>query len=147
MFDYIKEKNYYIVTLNNEKKVKISSKFVDTSINKLNISEHDVIEMWLDDEGYLNNEEQDTLDKQAKGQVKLVAKSEKPKEKKTQRERVAKTNPDKEYIINALSEYLKILNMNNINIENKGKLITFTYNDKDFKLDLVEKRKNKSEVK
>ena len=34
----------------------------------------------------------------------------------------------------------------NINIENAGKIITFTVGDNDFKLDLTQKRKPKAQV-
>ena len=104
----------------------------------------EAIQMWLEDEGYLDNEEQEELDKQAKGKVKLVAKTEKPV-KKTPKERVQKENPTKELIIQTIYNALQqIDNVSNVNVENKAKLITFELNNEQFKVDLVQKRKPKA---
>ena len=130
------------ITLDNDKIVKCSTEWVEKSMKALNTDIEDVLLMFLEDNDYIVNEEQEELDKQAKGKVKLVANSEKPK--KTPKERVQKDNPDKEYIVGCIAEYLEELNATNIIIENKAKLITFVYNGKEFKLDLVEKRKPKA---
>ena len=141
-------KNYRIngrtieITLDNGKIVKCGTEWANKTIKLLNTDMEDVLLMWLEDNGYLENEEQEELDKNAKGKVKLVASAEKPK-KKTPKERVQKENPDKEMIISHVAKYLEKLNASNITIENKAKLITFTLNNKEFKLDLVEKRKPK----
>lgn len=130
------------ITLDNDKVVKCSTEWANKSMKALNTDIEDVLLMFLEDNDYIVNEEQEELDKQAKGKVKLVANSEKPK--KTPKERVQKDNPDKEYIVGCVAEYLEELNATNIIIENKAKLITFVYNNKEFKLDLVEKRKPKA---
>ena len=130
------------ITLDNDKVVKCSTEWVEKSMKALDTDIEDVLLMFLEDNDYIVNEEQEELDKQAKGKVKLVANSEKPK--KTPKERVQKDNPDKEYIVGCVAEYLEELNATNIIIENKAKLITFVYNGKEFKLDLVEKRKPKA---
>ena len=130
------------ITLDNDKVVKCSTEWVEKSMKALNTDIEDVLLMFLEDNDYIINEEQEELDKQAKGKVKLVANSE--KSKKTPKERVQKDNPDKEYIVGCVAEYLEELNATNIIIENKAKLITFVYNGKEFKLDLVEKRKPKA---
>lgn len=141
-------KNYKIngkiieITLDNGKVVKCGTEWANKSIKLLNTDLEDILLMWLEDNGYLENEEQEELDKNAKGKVKLVASADKPK-KKTPKERVQKDNPDKEMIISHVARYLEKLNASNITIENKAKLITFTLNNKEFKLDLVEKRKPK----
>lgn len=144
MFDFEVKGNLVEATLENGKVYKISTKWVEETCEKLDIDDYDAIEMWLSDKGYLDNEEQEELDSQAKGVVKNIAKAETPK-KKTQKERVAKDNPDKEYIVGCIAEYLEELQATNVNITNKTKLIEFTYKSKEFKLDLVEKRKKKAE--
>lgn len=143
-FEYERKGNFYVVDFENGKQFKIASKWVDTTCQSLDISDFEAVEMWLTDNGHLVDEEQDNLDVKAKGAVKNIVKSEQPK-KKTQRERVVKENPDKEYIIGCIAEYLEELQANNINITNKSKLIEFSYKNKEFKLDLVEKRKKKAE--
>ena len=143
MKDYVLNGKVYEITLDNDKVVKVDKKWVDTSIENLQTDLEDVLLMYLEDNDYIVNDEQNDLDNSAKGSVKLVAKTEKPK-KKTQRERVVKENPTKELIISKLTSALQeIDNISNVNVENKTKLITFSLNNEDFKLDLVQKRKEK----
>ena len=144
MKDYIVKGNVVEITLDNDKVVKVSNAWVEKTMEILNTSAEDVMLMWLEDNGYLVNEEQQELDHMAKGKVKVAA-SAKPKAK-TPRERTQKPQPEKEYIIGLIAEFLEdITDISNINIENKTKLITFTYKNEDYKLDLVQKRKKKEE--
>jgi len=144
MKNWVEEDKIFKVELENGKSVKISSKWVYDTCDKLELDITEALEMWLSDNGYLNNEEQDTLDQQAKASgVKVLAK-EKVERKKSTRER--KPNIDKENIITAFAHFmLENDNFSLINVENKSKLITFTYNNKQFKLDLTETRQKKSE--
>lgn len=125
------------ITLDNDKVVKCSTEWVEKSMKALNTDIEDVLLMFLEDNDYIVNEEQEELDKQAKGKVKLVANSEKPK--KTPKERVQKENPTKELIIQTIANALQSLDITDLNIENKAKLITFNYNNESFKVDLVQK--------
>lgn len=130
------------ITLDNDKVVKCSTEWANKSMKALNTDIEDVLLMFLEDNDYIVNEEQEELDKQAKGKVKLVANSEKPK--KTPKERVQKDNPTKELIIQTIANALQSLDITDLNIENKAKLITFNYNNESFKVDLVQKRKEKA---
>lgn len=144
MKDYKELEKVYEITLENGKIVKVDKKWAQLSMEKLETDLEDVLLMYLEDNDYLENDAQNDLDKSAKANVKVIAKSEKPKQK-TQRERVVKENPTKELIISKLTGALQeIDNILNVNIENKAKLITFTLNNEDFKLDLVQKRKEKA---
>ena len=132
------------VIMEDGKKYAIATKWVETSMKNLETDMEDVVLMWLEDNDKLVNEELEELDKQAKGQVKVNVES-KPK-KKTPKERVAKPQPEKEYIIGVIAEFLEdITDISNLKIENKAKLITFSYKNEDYKLDLVQKRKKKEE--
>jgi hypothetical protein len=143
MKDYKELDKVYEITLENGKVVKVDKKWAQISMEKLETDLEDVLLMYLEDNDYLTNDSQEDLDKSAKANVKVIAKSEKPK-KKTQRERVVKENPTKELIISKLTNALQeIDNISNVNVENKAKLITFTLNNEDFKVDLVQKRKEK----
>lgn len=144
MKGYVVKGNVVEITLDNDKVVKCSNAWVEKTMEILNTSAEDVMLMWLEDNGYLVNEEQQELDHMAKGKVKVAA-SAKPKAK-TPRERTQKPQPEKEYIIGIIAEFLEdITDISNINIENKTKLITFSYKNEDYKLDLVQKRKKKEE--
>lgn len=145
-WDYELKNGRYLISMENGKKYFMEVAKVDNLQKQLKISEFEAIEMWLEDNGYLVNEEQNALDMKAKGnKVKLATSTEKPKAK-TQKERVVKSNPDKEYIVGVIAEFLEeIVGKDNVNIENKAKLITFNYKGEDYKLDLVQKRKSKVE--
>lgn len=143
MFDFEVKGKYVEVKLDNGKTCKIATKWVEDTSERLDLDDYDVIELWLSDNGYLDNEEQEELDQKAKGVVKTIVKSEKPKAK-TQKERVAKENPTKELVIATIAKALETLDISNLNVENKAKLITFTLNNEDFKVDLVQKRKPKA---
>ena len=148
-------KNYEIkgnvieITLDNDKVVKVGKVYIERCIEKLNINMEDALLTWLEDEGYIENPDQEELcdlAKENKSHKVVNAKVEKEPTKKTQKERVAKSNPDKEYIVGVVAEFLEdIVGKNNINIENKAKLIVFTYNGNEYKLDLVQKRPPKVE--
>ncbi len=145
-WDYELKNGRYLISMENGKKYFMEVAKVDNLQKQLKISEFEAIEMWLEDNGYLVNKEQNALDMKAKGnKVKLATNTEKPKTK-TQKERVVKSNPDKEYIVGVIAEFLEeIVGKDNVNIENKAKLITFNYKGEDYKLDLVQKRKSKVE--
>ena len=132
------------ITLDNGKIVKVSTKWVHDTCARLETDIEDVLLMYLEDNDYLTNDIQEELDQSAKGSVKNFVKSEKVERKQTIRER--KPNIAKENIISDLSHFLLQNNdYSLINVENKAKIITFTYQNKEFKLDLVEKRIKKEE--
>lgn len=130
----------YVLTLANDKKVKVAKGYIDKNMKNLELDLEETLLVYLEDNGYIINQEQEELDKQAKGVVKTIATKETPK-KKTQKERTQKENPTKETIIQTIVNALQTLNVDNLTIENKAKLVTFTLDNKDFKIDLVEKRK------
>lgn len=128
--------------LDNGKVVNVPLKDVDNFKSKLGISTNEAIMLWLEDNGYEINEELETLDKQAKqNKSKNVVKGT-TERKKVVRER--KPNPTKENIIKALADFLPQI-ATDIQVENIGKIITFKVDNKEFKLDLVEKRAKKQE--
>lgn len=144
MKDYKVNGSVYEVTLENGKQVKIATSWVEKTTKLLDTDTEDVILMWLEDNDYLKNEEQEELDKTAKvNKVKLVA-TDKAK-KKTPRERVAKPQPEKEFLISLLAKALENEDISDLKVENKAKLITFSYKNHDYKLDLVQKRPPKAE--
>lgn len=129
----------------NGKIIYISKKELETNAEFLDIDYDEAIQMWLEDEGYLENEEQETLCKKAKdsGIMSTIhgAKAEKPKAK-VERER--KENPTKERIIAEMGKFLCQLDgISGVNITNIGKIIEFECENKHFKLDLIQKREKK----
>lgn len=142
MKNYTENQNYFTIELENGKNVKVAKKWVDTACQKLDIDIDTALEMWLEDNDYLENEEQNELDKKAKtNKIKLGA-TEKTERKKVVRER--KPNIVKENIIKNLENCVKSF-ANDVKVENVGKIITFSYENKQFKIDLTEKRVKKCE--
>ena len=145
MKEYIVKGNAIEVMLEDGRVVKVAAKYIERMVNNLDIDEEEAILTWLEDEEYLTNDEQEELTNQAKANksVKVIdAKAEKP-EKKTQKERTKRENPTKEMIVAKIAEMLPEF-AENVVVENKGKLITFTIGNDEFKLDLVQKRKPKA---
>ena len=145
-WDYELKNGRYLISMENGKKYFMEVAKVDSLQKQLKISEFEAIEMWLEDNGYLVNKEQNALDMKAKGnKVKLTTSTEKSKAK-TPRERTQKEQPEKEFLITNFQELLFALpGVDNIVCENKAKLITFDYKGASYKLDLVQKRKSKVE--
>ena len=88
MKDYKINGSVINITLENDKVVKVATEWVNRSMKALNTDIEDVLLMWLEDNEYLDNEEQNELDQKAKDNKsnKIVkAKSNEPK-KKTQKE-------------------------------------------------------------
>ena len=142
MKNYTENQNYFTIELENGKNVKVAKKWVDTACQKLDIDIDTALEMWLEDNDYLENEEQNELDKKAKtNKIKLGA-TEKTERKKVVRER--KPNIVKENIIKNLENCVKSF-ATDVKVENVGKIITFSYENKQFKIDLTEKRVKKCE--
>lgn len=146
-------KNYIIngraieITLDNDKIVKVAKVYIDRLVEKLGVDMEEALLTHLEDEGYMDNLDQMELCDQAKinKSNKIIdAKVEKAPTKKTQKERTQKPQPEKEYIIGVIAEFLEdITDVNNLTIENRTKLITFTYKGNDYKIDLTQKRKPK----
>lgn len=128
------------------KEVKVPDEEIKNLMDKLELTEQEAIQTWLEDEGYEVNEEVERLTAKAKanGTARINARAN-VENKKTTRER--KANPVKEEIIQILANALKNsqnLPINAIKIENIGKIITFKVENREFKLDLIEKRQKKS---
>ena len=58
---------------------------------------------------------------------------------------MAKPQPEKEFLISLLAKALENEDISDLKVENKAKLITFSYKNHDYKLDLVQKRPPKAE--
>lgn len=128
----------------NNKVVKIPQKELDNLMKTLELTEQEAIETWLDDNDYTTNEQVEELTKKAKanGTTKIGARVN-LENKKVERER--KANPTKALIIEELTEKLKQIDgISQLKVENKEKLITFSLNGNEYKIDLIQKRKSKT---
>ena len=141
MENYVINGNVIEITLKSGKVGKVDKNWADQTMKALDLNLDETLQMFLEDNDYLLNEEQEALDKKAKGVVKPQAGD---KTKRKPREKVQKENPTKELIIAEIAKSLQALGVQDLKIENKAKLITFNYANESFKVDLVQKRKPKA---
>ena len=112
----------------NGKLLNIPKKEIEKSMKLLDLSLTDAIQMWLEDEGYLENEEQNHLCEVAK------------MNKITQNIHGA---GEKGKLFNEILEKLYKFN-ENVEVLKENKLIQVEINGKVFKIDLIEQRKPKN---
>ena len=127
------------------KKINIPNSDIGRNMKSLKLTKEEAIQLWLEDEGYLENEEQEALEKKAK-ENRITATIHQARatnaKKKTQKERVRKENPTKEMVIAEIAKILPNF-AENIEILNKSKLISFTIGEEKYEIDLKQKRKPK----
>ena len=149
MENYVINGKVVDITLENGKVVKAMTSYLENMVKALDINMDEAVLTWLEDEGYLENEEQEELCAAAKENKSLAAARKGFRDGAKEKKKVVKTvkeNPVKEEIILNLVEKLNsIEKVSEIVIENKSKIITFKVGDREFKLDLIEKRKPKGE--
>lgn len=127
----------------NGKQINIPDEEIKKSMEILELSEEEAIQMYLEDEGYIKNEEVERLTKKAKENKadKIVVRS---KVENTRAERAPKENPVKEQIIADLHKFLlENTELSRVNITNKTKTIDFYVNNRYFSLNLTEHREKK----
>lgn len=132
------------------KNIRIPDSEIEKSMKLLDLTKEEAIEMWLEDEGYLENEEQIELDKKAKesritATIHQASGTDKTV-KKTQKERCRKENPTKEMVIAEIAKLLPQF-AENIEVLNPGKLISFSIGAEKYEIDLKQKRKPKENAK
>ena len=126
----------------NGKVIRIKEQEVEKIAAGLGITNQEAIQVWLEDNGYLENAEQVQLDTKAKSN-RITATIHQAKAigtKKTQREKVLKDDPTKENIISCIKALLEEKGCEKVEILNKTKLISFTLGGETFKLDLIRQR-------
>lgn len=127
----------------NGKKIRISDSEIENLVKGLNISKEQAIQIWLEDEGYLDNEEQNSLDKKAKdNKITATVHQAKSENRKERKPRERKPDVEKENLIKNLANFLENC-AENVKITNISKLIEFDLGGNHYKLDLIKQRNNK----
>lgn len=148
MENYVINGKVVDITLENGKVVKAMTSYLENICNILDMDMDEAVLTWLEDEGYLENEEQEELCAAAKENKSLAAARKGIRDGAKEKKKAVKTvkeNPTKEMIIAAIAKAVEgIDGAANIIIENKSKLITFELNNESFKIDLIQKRKPKA---
>lgn len=128
----------------NGKRLNIPDNEIKTSMSKLGLSKDEAIQMYLEDNEIVINEEQEALTQKAvkSGVQKQMSKV--TSNRKSEKKRERKADPTKEEIIRDLATHLdKTDGIENVTIENVGKLIGFELGGEHFTLNLVRNRKKK----
>lgn len=136
--------------LSNGKVVNIPDDEIKGYMKSLDLTKDEAIEMWLDDKGYTENEEQMELEQKAKdsgvmrdihgasAMDKTKSKSAKPK--------VVKVSDEKRDLFDLIYDTLRDYQVDfdgKTTILKENKLIQFEINGKTFKIDLIEQRPKK----
>lgn len=129
----------------NGKMLNIPDKELEKSMKILGMSKDEAIEMWLEDEGYLDNDEQIELTQKAK-ENKITAtihdarETDKPK---TSKPKTVKVSDEKQALFADILGNLQE-NYENVEILKQNKLISVKIGEKIFKIDLIEQRPPKN---
>lgn len=112
---------------------------IQNSMKLLGLSESEAIQMWLEDNDYLQNETVEALTEKAKGvKINHDARSDKPRQN-SGKPRERKPDTEKEGIIETLAAALQAQGIP-VEIINKSKIISFTVNGSHYKIDLIRQR-------
>lgn len=126
------------------KKIRIPKEEIERNMNiPIVKTEEDAIWIWLEDNGYVDNPEQNELDQKAKDN-RITATIHQARAETTQpRKKVErKADETKESIIASLAECLAEI-VENVQVVNVGKIIEFDLKGEHYKLDLIRQRKPK----
>jgi len=130
----------------NGKNIRIDDKQLDKLMKSLDLTKEEAIQMYLEDEGYLDNEEQLELDKKAKesGIMRTIhdAKDIEKEKKKTTKPKTVKVSDEKQELFADILENLQKL-YGNVTVLKQNKLIQVQIEEKIFKIDLIEQRPKK----
>lgn len=147
MENYVINGKVVDITLENGKVVKAMTSYLENMVKTLDIDMDEAVLTWLEDEGYLVNEEQEELCAAAKENKSLAAARKGIRDGAKEKKKVVRTikeNPTKEMIISEIAKCIEAIDGTaNMVVENKGKLITFELNNESFKIDLIQRRKPK----
>ena len=139
---------YVDITLDNDKVVRVETAYLDNMVETLEISFEEAVLTYLEDEEYEINDEQEELTKKAKDNriTAIIHEAEDRTKERKKTVRTVKENPTKEMVIAEMAKCIGAIDgVSNLVIENKTKIILFKLEDKEFKIDLIEKRKKKEE--
>lgn len=121
--------------------VKIPQDEIDRIVKGLGVSEDDACWIWCEDNGKIDNEEQNELDKKAK-ESRITATIHQAKAETTKERKKVERKPDqvKDSLVESLKAFLIEQGFENVSITKVGKLVEFDCGGEHFKLDLIRQR-------
>ena len=127
----------------NGKSITISDTEIKQLMNGLKITKQEAIELWLSDNGYEINEEQQKLDETAsKVHINKDIIQQKPKKERKKPE--IKVSDEKKTLFTEIFGHLEEVFGENVKVLNENKLISCEINGITFKIDIIQNRKPKN---
>lgn len=129
----------------NGKNINIPDAEIQKSMKVLEISKEEAIQMWLEDEGYLDNEEQMELEKKAKENriTATIHDAGNKAKRKQSKPKTVKVSDEKQALFaeihEKLCEYCDEID-GTCEVLKENKLISVKIGEKIFKIDLIEQR-------
>lgn len=126
----------------NGKNINIPDKEIEKAMKSLELTKEEAIEMWLEDEGYLDNEEQIALTQKVKDSgimTTIHGASAEKKEKKDKKPKTVKISEEKQALFTDILQNLQE-NYENVEILKQNKLIQVKINEITFKIDIIQQR-------
>ena len=125
----------------NGKSVNIPDAELQKSMKLLGLTKEEAIEMWLEDEGYLDNEEQTELEQKAKdNKITATIHGAGGEKKKQSKPKTVKVSDEKRVLFSQIEGFLKNYTTHEVEILKENKLIQVKIGEKVFKIDLIEQR-------
>lgn len=136
---------YMKYTLENGKVINIPDSEIKAHMKNLDLTEDEAIQLYLEDEGYLDNEELEELDSKAK-KVKIQhgASATEKTEKKEKKPRTVKISDEKQGLFYNIYHFLLDTYGGSVEMVKENKLLTLKIGEKTFKVDLIETRQKKA---
>ena len=125
----------------NGKTINIPDVELEKIAKGLDVSAEEALEIWLEDNEYEINEEQEALHSVAK-QVRVDHGARADQPQKDKRERTVKISDEKQRLFTELHDFLT-QNYENVTVLKENKLFEVKIGDKVFKLDLIQQRDKK----
>ena len=121
--------------------VKVPRDEVDRIMKGLGVTEDDACWIWCEDNGKIDNEEQNELDKKAK-ESRITATIHQARAETTKERKKVERKPDqvKDSLVESLQAFLIEQEFENVAITKVGKLVEFDCGGEHFKLDLIRQR-------
>ena len=126
----------------NGKSVNIPNEELEKSMRVLELTRDEAIQLWLEDNGFKDNEEQNALDEKAK-KVKVNHGAGESGKAKNSKPRTVVVSDEKKELFDEIFSNLADVYGENVKIEKENKLIIVKIGEKTFKIDLIETRKKK----
>lgn len=130
-------------TLLNGRVIEISNNAIRNLMDACGCSIEEAVNIWLTDHDFIVNEEQEELDKFAKG-AKIADVRDKKRTKTSQKPREIKVSAEKRELFSEIWSDLEDVYRNSVKVLKENKLLEVKINGKTFKIDIIEQRPSKN---